>query len=111
MLNHASMLNVHKMLPDPITVTLTPQNPTITAVEVSETRSRPLEHSELQMAGNVIGIESKSRAFLLPVASLDGTDPENGDKITDNAAADWTIKVTKLEQADTMYRCLCIKQR
>lgn len=111
-LNLATRLTKYQMLPDPITVTLTPNDSAGTlgtAVTVTEARSRPLQQRELQMLGSIIGIEDTTRAFLLPINTLGGTVPKNGDTITDNAANDWTIRVAGLDGTDTLYRCVCVK--
>lgn len=104
------LANVHKILPNPITVTLTPQNPTAAAVQVAEGHTRPLKQNQLRMMGELFGMEETFRAFLLPTANLGGTAPKNGDKLADNASVNWTVKMADLELEGNIYRLLCMKQ-
>lgn len=89
------------------TVTLTPAggSPISVAGVVSGKLSRP----QMEQMGE-IGLDSDTRSFSLPVASLGGTVPARGDVITENDV-NWRIQMVDLLTLDTRYKAACIKNR
>lgn len=57
------------------------------------------------------GPEQRTTAFLLPVATLGASVPDNGDFITDSIdSSQWVIKRARLELERTMYRVFCVEK-
>lgn len=96
------------------TVTLTPQNVAATAVTGVKALRRARNWRTMSVFGD-LGIEPNSVPFILFVGSatnpsLAGTVPKNGDKITDAAGINWTIKQTSGLTLGSRYTCLCQQQ-
>lgn len=104
-LNVNTLRTRHRILPNPRTVTLTPQNPTAAAQTVNNVRQRPW--SVAGPGEQPIAFEGSSIAFLLPVENLAGTVPKAGDKLTDDASNDWLINGTDLNLEECVYNCMC----
>jgi hypothetical protein len=101
---------VYRILPNPITITLGPRNPTTADVTVNECRKRPLNKREVQLLGGTLGVETDYRTFLLPVVETGTTIPHRGDVITDPEGYIWQIMSIDLELEDCIRRCVCYKQ-
>lgn len=105
MLNSRTLANITAMLPDAITVTLTPFNATIAAITVNGARQRPASRKDIEYAAN-IGIGLPERIFLLPVTNVAaGYEVVQNDLITDAAEKKWNVLATVLEMQGTIWRC------
>lgn len=102
-----SILNTrHRMLPNPRTCTLTPQNPAATAISLPRAYRRPWTQDEI--AYNPVATEDQKAAFILPYEYLGSTVPKAGDKITDDESNDWLIRGGVSRELEGAYfRCLC----
>lgn len=96
------------------TVTLTPQNPAGTPVTGVQALRRALDKRTISLFGDV-AIEPTDVPIILFVGNADnvslaGSVPKNGDKITDAAGDNWTIKSVGQRTMQSRYTCLCKKQ-
>jgi hypothetical protein len=101
---------VYRILPNTITITLGPRNPTASNVTVNECRKRPLSKREVQSLGGIMDVETDYRTFLLPVIETASTLPRRGDAITDEEGYTWNIISIELELEGSIRRCVCFKQ-
>lgn len=109
-LNQAILKGRYKLLPDKFSITLTPRNPTGTAITGIQGVTRT-DWNSAELAQLGAGIESDRTAFVIPIATLTLVTtqvPIRGWWITDSSGV-WTIKGINLELQDVMYRCACIK--
>src|SRR4051812_10545285 len=89
------------------TVTLTPRaTPGSPNTTVKALRG-PVKRSEIYNLGGTLGLSTRSTAFSLFTASLAGTEPIDGDKITQGDGKVWIILSAELLTLGTRYRCLC----
>lgn len=106
MLNASRLKQAHRMLPDSVLVTVTPQNPAAEPVAMVRAYRRPWSTEELRAYGGEIGLEVDKAVFLIPTESL--ATVKTWWKITD-ADGTWSIKSVTRELAGTMNRCTCVK--
>ncbi len=100
----------YQILPAQFSITLTPKNPTGTAIAGIEGVTRG-DWNSAEIAQYGAGIESDRLAFVIPLLTLQlvtAQKPLRGWWITDDDG-DWTIKGINLELVDSMFRCACIK--
>src|SRR5690348_15441047 len=96
------------------TVTLTPKNVDATPVTGVQALRRARNWRTMSVFGD-LGIEPNSIPFILFVGtdanpSLAGSVPKQGDKITDAANINWTIKLVSELTLSSRYTCLCQQQ-
>lgn len=110
-LNQAILKTRYQILPDRFSITLTPKNPSGTAITSIQGVTNT-DWNQAEIAQYAAGIEADRRAFVIPLHTLRIAHatavPVRGWWITD-ADGNWTIKSVNLELQDTMYRCACIK--
>ena len=111
-LNQAIIKTRYRILPDRFSVTLTPKNPTATAIgPIQGVTASNLEQAEI--AQYAAGIEGDFKTFSIPVLTLDQVTtqrPVRGwwltDLVTNNV---WTIKGIQWATSEALIRCICIK--
>ena len=104
MLNAATLANKYKMLPDAITLTLTPFNVSVSAMSVEGCRQRPAERKDIEWTAS-LGLGLAQRVFLLPAANMTaGYEVVQNDVITDPAGARWNAQASALELQGTIWR-------
>lgn len=96
------------------TVTLTPQNAAGTPVTGVQALRRALNTRTISMFSDV-AIEPTDVPIILFVGNADnvslaGTVPKGGDKLTDAADVNWTIKSVAQQTMQSRHTCLCKKQ-
>lgn len=109
-LTKAILKTRYQILPERFSITLTPRNPVGTAITGIQGVTRG-DWDQAEIAQYAAGIETDRTVFLIPVLTLEQittSKPLRGWWITD-ADATWTIKSIGYELADSMIRCLCIK--
>ncbi len=111
MLNAASLTGKMNMLPDPVTLTITPKVSSGSPIVQPGCRRRPLDEVETDYIGD-IGLAVPAVSFLIPVEGLNGYVINNNDYIAETlpAGSTWTVIRTQLDLQKTIWRCLCRRQ-
>lgn len=99
--------NDHQWFNDIESLTLTTNNPT--GYSVSNVKGLRQTNDQREITGGDFGSEHKHAIFFLWDSTL-GSDPKNGDKLTDADSVSWTVQTTTEMGREPRWRVLCTKQ-